>query len=169
MFTTLSCLFHPTLVMSLCFRRNNVLVMSLNVSMLLSLCTLNKRCCFWLLTSPMYLCFMCVTGMPYGSRENSLLYSEIPKKVRKEALLVLSWKQMLDHFQVLFFSLQQQRQLPVTVCMKKCQTLIHPLYVSYALVHCHVSPGYTTPGSLLQGGGAAERAQASRSLWYHLL
>ncbi|MGH0188011.1 UNVERIFIED_CONTAM: hypothetical protein FKN15_027716 [Acipenser sinensis] len=37
--------------------------------------------------------------MPYGSRENSLLYSEIPKKVRKEALLVLSWKQMLDHFQ----------------------------------------------------------------------
>lgn len=39
-------------------------------------------------------------GMPYGSRENSLLYSEIPKKVRKEALLVLSWKQMLDHFQV---------------------------------------------------------------------
>lgn len=49
--------------------------------------------------------FMCLliyasTGMPYGSRENSLLYSEIPKKVRKEALLLLSWKQMLDHFQV---------------------------------------------------------------------
>ncbi len=41
-------------------------------------------------------------GMPYGSRENSLLYSEIPKKIRKEALLVLSWKQMLDHFQVCF-------------------------------------------------------------------
>uniref|UniRef100_A0A7N5K5Q9 dipeptidyl-peptidase IV n=1 Tax=Ailuropoda melanoleuca TaxID=9646 RepID=A0A7N5K5Q9_AILME len=39
-------------------------------------------------------------GMPYGSRENSLLYSEIPRKVRKEALLLLSWKQMLDHFQV---------------------------------------------------------------------
>uniref|UniRef100_G3T355 dipeptidyl-peptidase IV n=1 Tax=Loxodonta africana TaxID=9785 RepID=G3T355_LOXAF len=38
-------------------------------------------------------------GMPYGSRENSLLYSEIPKKVRKESLLLLSWKQMLDHFQ----------------------------------------------------------------------
>uniref|UniRef100_A0A672V5J9 dipeptidyl-peptidase IV n=1 Tax=Strigops habroptila TaxID=2489341 RepID=A0A672V5J9_STRHB len=34
-----------------------------------------------------------------GNRENSLLYSEIPKKVRKEALLLLSWKQMLDHFQ----------------------------------------------------------------------
>uniref|UniRef100_A0A8C5C240 dipeptidyl-peptidase IV n=1 Tax=Gadus morhua TaxID=8049 RepID=A0A8C5C240_GADMO len=34
-----------------------------------------------------------------GYRENSLLYSEIPKKIRKEALLVLSWKQMLDHFQ----------------------------------------------------------------------
>lgn len=42
-------------------------------------------------------------GMPYGSRENSLLYSEIPKKIRKEALLVLSWKQMLDHFQVIYF------------------------------------------------------------------
>lgn len=42
----------------------------------------------------------CIKGMPYGSRENSLLYSEIPKKIRKEALLVLSWKQMLDHFQV---------------------------------------------------------------------
>ncbi|XP_048470153.1 dipeptidyl peptidase 9 isoform X1 [Rhincodon typus] len=38
-------------------------------------------------------------GMPYGSRENSLLYSEIPKKVRKDSLLLLSWKQMLDHFQ----------------------------------------------------------------------
>ncbi|XP_048197894.1 dipeptidyl peptidase 9 isoform X2 [Perognathus longimembris pacificus] len=38
-------------------------------------------------------------GMPYGSRENSLLYSEIPKKVRKEAQLLLTWKQMLDHFQ----------------------------------------------------------------------
>lgn len=44
--------------------------------------------------------FVLLIGMPYGSRENSLLYSEIPKKVRKEALLLLSWKQMLDHFQV---------------------------------------------------------------------
>lgn len=43
---------------------------------------------------------VCPAGMPYGSRENSLLYSEIPRKVRKEALLLLSWKQMLDHFQV---------------------------------------------------------------------
>ncbi|MED6251910.1 Dipeptidyl peptidase 9 [Ataeniobius toweri] len=39
-------------------------------------------------------------GMPYASRENALLYSDIPKKVRKDALLVLSWKPMLDHFQV---------------------------------------------------------------------
>uniref|UniRef100_A0A4W6D8V7 dipeptidyl-peptidase IV n=2 Tax=Lates calcarifer TaxID=8187 RepID=A0A4W6D8V7_LATCA len=38
-------------------------------------------------------------GMPYASRDNALLYSDIPKKVRKDALLVLSWKQMLDHFQ----------------------------------------------------------------------
>lgn len=41
-----------------------------------------------------------LTGMPYASRENALLYSDIPKKIRKDALLVLSWKQMLDHFQV---------------------------------------------------------------------
>uniref|UniRef100_A0AAX7TT78 dipeptidyl-peptidase IV n=1 Tax=Astatotilapia calliptera TaxID=8154 RepID=A0AAX7TT78_ASTCA len=32
-------------------------------------------------------------------RENALLYSDIPKKIRKDALLVLSWKPMLDHFQ----------------------------------------------------------------------
>lgn len=41
-----------------------------------------------------------LTGMPYASRENALLYSDIPKKIRKDALLVLSWKQLLDHFQV---------------------------------------------------------------------
>lgn len=41
-----------------------------------------------------------LTGMPYTSRDNALLYSDIPKKVRKDALLVLSWKQMLDRFQV---------------------------------------------------------------------
>lgn len=143
------------------------------VSMLLSICSLNKLCCFLLFyVIYVYLCFMCVTGMPYGSRENSLLYSEIPKKVRKEALLVLSWKQMLDHFQVHFFSLQQQRQLPVPVCMRKCK---YPCKLWYTSV-CFLcpgsflrSPGYTTPGSLFPGGGAAERAQASRSLWYHLL
>ncbi|XP_024861105.1 dipeptidyl peptidase 9 isoform X2 [Kryptolebias marmoratus] len=38
-------------------------------------------------------------GMPYASRENALLYSDIPKKVRKDTLLVLTWKQMLDRFQ----------------------------------------------------------------------
>ncbi|KAM9384560.1 dipeptidyl peptidase 9-like [Pholidichthys leucotaenia] len=38
-------------------------------------------------------------GMPYASRENALLYSDIPKKIRKDALLVLTWKPMLDHFQ----------------------------------------------------------------------
>ncbi|XP_029356667.1 dipeptidyl peptidase 9-like isoform X2 [Echeneis naucrates] len=38
-------------------------------------------------------------GMPYASRDNALLYSDIPKKVRKDALLVLSWKQILDRFQ----------------------------------------------------------------------
>lgn len=50
--------------------------------------------------SPILVFFLFPKGMPYGSRENSLLYSEIPRKVRKEALLLLSWKQMLDHFQV---------------------------------------------------------------------
>ncbi|KAK1896950.1 Dipeptidyl peptidase 9 [Dissostichus eleginoides] len=38
-------------------------------------------------------------GMPYASRDNALLYSDIPRKVRKDALLVLSWKPMLNHFQ----------------------------------------------------------------------
>uniref|UniRef100_A0A8C6PVI2 dipeptidyl-peptidase IV n=1 Tax=Nothobranchius furzeri TaxID=105023 RepID=A0A8C6PVI2_NOTFU len=38
-------------------------------------------------------------GMPYASRENALLYSDIPKKIRKDALLVLSWKPILDRFQ----------------------------------------------------------------------
>lgn len=47
---------------------------------------------------PSVVCFL--TGMPYASRENALLYSDIPKKLRKDALLVLSWKPMLDHFQV---------------------------------------------------------------------
>lgn len=31
-----------------------------------------------------------LTGMTYGSRENVLLYSHIPRKVCKDALLVLS-------------------------------------------------------------------------------
>lgn len=35
--------------------------------------------------------------------ENALLYSDIPKKIRKDSLLVLSWKMMLDHFQVIGF------------------------------------------------------------------
>lgn len=52
-----------------------------------------------------FICVYFLPGMPYGSRENSLLYSEIPKKIQKEAHLVLSWKQMLDHFQVNSLSL----------------------------------------------------------------
>uniref|UniRef100_A0A6I8QND6 dipeptidyl-peptidase IV n=1 Tax=Xenopus tropicalis TaxID=8364 RepID=A0A6I8QND6_XENTR len=38
-------------------------------------------------------------GMPYGTRENTLLYSEIPRQVRKETTLLLSWKQLLENFQ----------------------------------------------------------------------
>uniref|UniRef100_A0A8D3D6P8 dipeptidyl-peptidase IV n=1 Tax=Scophthalmus maximus TaxID=52904 RepID=A0A8D3D6P8_SCOMX len=38
-------------------------------------------------------------GMPNIFMENALLYSDIPKKIRKDSLLVLSWKMMLDHFQ----------------------------------------------------------------------
>uniref|UniRef100_G3NZY4 dipeptidyl-peptidase IV n=1 Tax=Gasterosteus aculeatus aculeatus TaxID=481459 RepID=G3NZY4_GASAC len=38
-------------------------------------------------------------GMPYASRDNALLYSDIPKKIRKDALFVLSWKKLLDCFQ----------------------------------------------------------------------
>lgn len=43
---------------------------------------------------------LCSAGMPFASRENSLLYSDIPKKIRKDILTVLSWKHLLDHFQV---------------------------------------------------------------------
>ncbi|XP_077391405.1 dipeptidyl peptidase 9-like [Festucalex cinctus] len=62
-------------------------------------------------------------GMPYRSREVSLLYSDIPKKVRKEALLILSWKHLLDHFQAtphpIIFSkeeelLRERKRLGVT-------------------------------------------------------
>ncbi|KAM3619668.1 uncharacterized protein V6R79_011590 [Siganus canaliculatus] len=38
-------------------------------------------------------------GMPYGGRDSALLYSDIPKKIRQGALLVLSWKRLLDRFQ----------------------------------------------------------------------
>lgn len=38
-------------------------------------------------------------GMPYGSSENTLLYSDIPKKICKNSLMVLSWKPMLLHFE----------------------------------------------------------------------
>ncbi|CAH2292829.1 dipeptidyl peptidase 9 isoform X1 [Pelobates cultripes] len=38
-------------------------------------------------------------GMPYGSRENSLMYCDIPRKVRKESTPQLAWKQLLEHFQ----------------------------------------------------------------------
>lgn len=73
-------------------------------------------CCCW-----GCICFfsMCLPGMPYGSRENSLLYSEIPKKIRKEALLVLSWKQMLDHFQVNSLSLPV-RAVPILNITRWC-------------------------------------------------
>lgn len=43
---------------------------------------------------------LCSAGMPFASRENSLLFSDIPKKIRKDILTVLSWKHLLDHFQV---------------------------------------------------------------------
>ncbi|XP_051930036.1 dipeptidyl peptidase 9-like [Hippocampus zosterae] len=38
-------------------------------------------------------------GTPYRKRDNALLYSDIPKKVHKDVLLILSWKPLLDHFQ----------------------------------------------------------------------
>ncbi|KAG9352070.1 hypothetical protein JZ751_020483 [Albula glossodonta] len=38
-------------------------------------------------------------AMSSDSRENSLYYSEIPKKINKNALLFLSWKPLLQHFQ----------------------------------------------------------------------
>uniref|UniRef100_A0A673C7M5 dipeptidyl-peptidase IV n=1 Tax=Sphaeramia orbicularis TaxID=375764 RepID=A0A673C7M5_9TELE len=38
-------------------------------------------------------------GVPYTTRDNSLLYCDVPKKVRQDSLLVLSWKPMFSHFQ----------------------------------------------------------------------
>uniref|UniRef100_A0A672HAW0 dipeptidyl-peptidase IV n=1 Tax=Salarias fasciatus TaxID=181472 RepID=A0A672HAW0_SALFA len=38
-------------------------------------------------------------GMTFSSIENMLFYSDIPKKICKDALLTLSWKPMLSHFQ----------------------------------------------------------------------
>uniref|UniRef100_A0A3P9J7H9 dipeptidyl-peptidase IV n=1 Tax=Oryzias latipes TaxID=8090 RepID=A0A3P9J7H9_ORYLA len=38
-------------------------------------------------------------GMSYPCKENALLYSDIPRKIRKDAVLLLSWRPMLDHFQ----------------------------------------------------------------------
>ncbi|KAG7468007.1 hypothetical protein MATL_G00138230 [Megalops atlanticus] len=37
-------------------------------------------------------------AMSGDSRENSLYYSEVPKKINKQALLFLSWKPLLQHF-----------------------------------------------------------------------
>lgn len=34
------------------------------------------------------------------NRENTLFYSEIPKTINKAAILMLSWKPLLDLFQV---------------------------------------------------------------------
>lgn len=34
------------------------------------------------------------------NRENTLFYSEIPKNINKAAILMLSWKPLLDLFQV---------------------------------------------------------------------
>lgn len=34
------------------------------------------------------------------NRENTLFYSEIPKTINKAAVLMLSWKPLLDLFQV---------------------------------------------------------------------
>ncbi|XP_078468803.1 dipeptidyl peptidase 9 isoform X1 [Lampetra planeri] len=37
-------------------------------------------------------------GMPFGSRESSLLYSEIPKSIDPDGFMILTWRQMLNHF-----------------------------------------------------------------------
>ncbi|XP_058855005.1 dipeptidyl peptidase 8-like isoform X1 [Acipenser ruthenus] len=38
-------------------------------------------------------------AMSNESRENALFYSEIPKKINRDNLLLLSWKPLLEHFQ----------------------------------------------------------------------
>lgn len=44
--------------------------------------------------------FLFFTGMPYNSRESTLLYIDVPKSIQKDAMLVLSPKQMLGQFKV---------------------------------------------------------------------
>ncbi|XP_008332047.1 dipeptidyl peptidase 9-like isoform X2 [Cynoglossus semilaevis] len=39
-------------------------------------------------------------GMPYNSRESTLLYIDVPKSIQKDAMLVLSPKQMLGQFKI---------------------------------------------------------------------
>lgn len=41
-----------------------------------------------------------LTAMSGENRENTLFYSEIPKTINKAAVLMLSWKPLLDLFQV---------------------------------------------------------------------
>lgn len=47
----------------------------------------------------LFLSFL-TTAMSGENRENTLFYSEIPKTVNKAAVLLLSWKPLLDLFPV---------------------------------------------------------------------
>ena len=53
------------------------------------------------------------------NRENTLFYSEIPKTINRAAVLMLSWKPLLDLFQV---------GLNVVVIMILCMVLVLHLF-----------------------------------------
>lgn len=44
--------------------------------------------------------FFVLTGVPYASKDNTLLYSDLPRNLRHGTLTVLHWKKMLSNFQV---------------------------------------------------------------------
>ncbi len=103
-------------------------------------------------------------GMPYGSRENSLLYSEIPKKIRKEALLVLSWKQMLDHFQVFFHVLFGYINSSKNTYMRDYNILI-----TLIILICVHPIGDSASWRIFPWGGASSWEEASGGLRHHVL
>ena len=51
-------------------------------------------------------------AMSGENRENTLFYSEIPKTINRAAVLMLSWKPLLDLFQVGFNIV-----IPMVLCM----------------------------------------------------
>lgn len=62
-------------------------------------------------------------AMSGENRENTLFYSEIPKTINKAAVLMLSWKPLLDLFQVsAYFLTALWRLVAHSLCMCSLQS-----------------------------------------------